>query len=75
MGILSGCYGGWTDGVISRALEVFIVVPFLLGALLLLALFRGRGSSENLIASVPPRRWRSRCSAGWSSPGTCGRRP
>ncbi|WP_205324776.1 ABC transporter permease [Glycomyces sp. YM15] len=54
MGILSGYYGGWTDAVISRALEVFMVVPFLLGALLLLALFRGRSSSEELIPAVAP---------------------
>ena len=40
LGLLAGYYGGWVDAVISRALEVFLVIPMLLAALLLLSLFR-----------------------------------
>ncbi|HEX2144166.1 MAG TPA: ABC transporter permease [Glycomyces sp.] len=54
LGLLAGFYGGWLDAVISRMLDVFIVVPLLLGAVLLLSLFRGRGSSGNLLETVAP---------------------
>ncbi|MGH8793967.1 MAG: ABC transporter permease [Stackebrandtia sp.] len=39
-GSLAGYYGGWVDAVISRILEIFMSVPFLLGAVLVIALFR-----------------------------------
>lgn len=39
-GLLSGYYLGWVDVVIGRAIEVFLVIPLLLAALLLLSLFR-----------------------------------
>ncbi|GAB4000323.1 hypothetical protein GCM10029992_31870 [Glycomyces albus] len=53
-GILAGYYGGVVDAIISRAVDVFIVIPLLLGAILLLSLFRGRGSPDNLIETVAP---------------------
>jgi ABC-type dipeptide/oligopeptide/nickel transport system permease subunit len=40
LGLLSGYYLGWVDTVISRTIEVFLVIPLLLAALLLLSLFR-----------------------------------
>ena len=40
LGLLSGYYLGWVDVVISRAIEVFLVIPLLLAALLMLSLFR-----------------------------------
>jgi ABC-type dipeptide/oligopeptide/nickel transport system permease subunit len=40
LGLLSGYYLGWVDAVVSRAIEVFLVIPLLLAALLLLSLFR-----------------------------------
>ena len=39
-GMLAGYYLGWVDVVVSRTIEVFLVVPLLLAALLLLSLFR-----------------------------------
>jgi peptide/nickel transport system permease protein/oligopeptide transport system permease protein len=54
LGVLAGYYGGWVDAAISRVLDVFIVVPFLLGAVLLLSLFRGRSGSGNVIEAVAP---------------------
>ncbi|WP_100446962.1 ABC transporter permease [Glycomyces xiaoerkulensis] len=54
LGILSGYYGGWVDAIISRALDVFIVIPLMMGAILLLSLFRGRGSSGGLLETVGP---------------------
>lgn len=40
LGLLAGYYLGWVDTLISRSIEVFLVVPLLLAALLLLSLFR-----------------------------------
>jgi len=40
MGILAGYYGGWIDGLLSRITDVFFALPFLLGAIVVLATFR-----------------------------------
>lgn len=40
VGIVAGYYGGWVDAVFSRAVDTFNSIPFLLGALLLLSMFR-----------------------------------
>ncbi len=40
LGLLAGYYLGWIDALISRSIEVFLVIPLLLAALLLLSLFR-----------------------------------
>jgi oligopeptide transport system permease protein len=40
LGLLAGYYLGWVDTVVSRTVEVFLVIPLLLAALLLLSLFR-----------------------------------
>ncbi|MDB1089700.1 ABC transporter permease [Streptomyces sp. ACA25] len=41
-GILSGYYGGWTDALVSRFIDVVAGLPFLLGAVVILALLRSR---------------------------------
>jgi oligopeptide transport system permease protein len=40
LGLLAGYYLGWADYLVSRTIEVFLVVPLLLAALLLLSLFK-----------------------------------
>ncbi|NUQ91123.1 MULTISPECIES: ABC transporter permease [Glycomyces] len=52
LGILAGYYGGWLDTLISRALDVFIVIPMLMGAVLILSLFRGRVSTDTLAETI-----------------------
>ena len=42
LGVVSGFYGGWTDTVISRVNDVFLGLPFILGAVVFLALLRDR---------------------------------
>ncbi|WP_435157997.1 ABC transporter permease [Amycolatopsis sacchari] len=42
LGTLAGYYGGFADAVISRLSEVFLGVPLLLGALVLLGVLRDR---------------------------------
>ncbi len=53
LGLLAGYYLGWIDAVISRSIEVFLVIPLLLAALLLLSLFRnvsvGSGTFNDIL--------------------------
>lgn len=54
LGSLSGYYGGWFDTIISRAVEVFYSMPFFLGALMMLTLFRDVSlGSGQLLAIIP----------------------
>lgn len=55
LGSLAGYYLGVVDALISRTLEVFLVIPFLLAALLVLTLFRGVDLGNNqVLALLPP---------------------
>ncbi|GLZ81084.1 peptide ABC transporter permease [Actinorhabdospora filicis] len=40
IGVLAGFYGRWVDAIFSRIVDIFSSVPFLLGSILLLAMFR-----------------------------------
>ena len=40
LGVLAGFYGGWVDAVISRLIDIVFALPFLLGALVILAMLR-----------------------------------
>lgn len=40
MGILAGYHGGWVDNLLSRVTDVFFGLPFVLGAIVVLATFR-----------------------------------
>jgi oligopeptide transport system permease protein len=48
LGILAGFAGGWVDGLLSRIGEVFFGLPFVLGAIVILTLFRNAGVSGAL---------------------------
>lgn len=52
-GLVAGYYLGWVDVLISRLIEVFLVVPLLLAALLMLSLFRnvdvGSGTFSDIL--------------------------
>jgi oligopeptide transport system permease protein len=41
-GTAAGWYGGWTDTIVSRITDIFFGLPFILGALVFLALFPTR---------------------------------
>lgn len=56
IGVLAGFYGGWIDTIFSRAVDVFNSIPFFLGAVLLLSLFRDvkiPGVGSRLGAIIP----------------------
>lgn len=52
LGLLAGYYLGWVDSLISRAIEVFLVIPLLLAALLLLSLFRNVSVGSGTFNSI-----------------------
>ena len=58
IGILSGYYGGWVDAVLSRLTDIFLGLPFLLGALTLLSLLPVRNVWTVVIALI---------AMGWTS--------
>jgi peptide/nickel transport system permease protein/oligopeptide transport system permease protein len=42
VGMLAGFFGGWTDAILSRVTDIFLGLPFLLGAIVFLTLLRTR---------------------------------
>lgn len=42
IGLLSGFFGGWLDAILSRVTDIFLSLPFLLGALVVLAMVSSR---------------------------------
>ena len=58
LGILSGFYGGWVDTLISRFTDIILGLPFLLGALVFLALLQQQNKKSVTIVLV---------ALGWTS--------
>lgn len=54
LGSLAGYYVGVVDAVVSRAVEVFLVVPLLLAALLVLSIFRNVEFGDGQFAALAP---------------------
>ncbi|GIJ81161.1 peptide/nickel transport system permease protein/oligopeptide transport system permease protein [Micromonospora phaseoli] len=40
LGLLAGYYGGWVDTIISRVMDIFFSLPFLLGAIVFLTVIK-----------------------------------
>ncbi|MBQ1053044.1 ABC transporter permease [Micromonospora sp. C51] len=40
LGLLAGYYGGWVDAIISRVMDIFFSLPFLLGAIVFLTVIK-----------------------------------
>jgi oligopeptide transport system permease protein len=54
LGSLAGFYLGIIDTIVSRAVEVFLVVPLLLAALLVLSIFRNVDLGDSQLAVLAP---------------------
>lgn len=58
LGIVAGFYGGWVDTVLSRITDIFLGLPFILGALVFLALLGSQNiwtvSLILIVLSWPP---------------------
>jgi oligopeptide transport system permease protein len=52
VGILTGYYGGWLDSIVSRVGDVFLGIPFILGALVLLSTFAGPDKNPGKIMII-----------------------
>lgn len=42
LGAMAGYYGGWVDAVVSRTVDIFFGLPFILAAIVILQLFEAR---------------------------------
>lgn len=51
LGIVAGFYGGWVDAIISRIVDIFFSLPFLLGAIVFLSLLKPNEVTEQ-VASI-----------------------
>ncbi|MFE7902991.1 ABC transporter permease [Streptomyces sp. NPDC057424] len=58
LGMLAGYFGGWIDSVISRIIDIFFGLPFLLGAMVVLNAFTERKEYVVILALA---------SLGWTS--------
>ena len=52
LGLLSGYLGGWIDNIISRLLDTFMAIPFIVLALAVLGVLGPRGSSRDSLISL-----------------------
>lgn len=44
IGALSGFFGGWVDTILSRLTDIFLALPILLGAIVVLQMFKTNDS-------------------------------
>ncbi|WEV53512.1 ABC transporter permease [Bifidobacterium sp. ESL0704] len=49
IGALAGFFGGWIDAVLSRFTDIFMAIPLLLGAIVVLQMFRTSGSVWKIV--------------------------
>ncbi|MDF7664101.1 ABC transporter permease [Bifidobacterium sp. ESL0763] len=49
IGALGGFFGGWVDAVLSRCTDIFMAIPLLLGAIVVLQMFRTSGSVWKIV--------------------------
>ncbi|GGP59848.1 ABC transporter permease [Saccharothrix coeruleofusca] len=54
LGLLAGFYGGWLDAVVSRIADIFVGVPFVLGAIVILTTLNAGGGAgaARIVAQV-----------------------
>lgn len=52
VGLLAGYYGGWLDGLLSRFSEIFLGLPFVLGAIVILTTLNSTSSAPDPVRIV-----------------------
>ena len=57
VGALAGFFGGWVDGLLSRITDIFFAIPMLLGAIVLLQMFRTSTSLWKIIFTLTLFGW------------------
>ena len=56
---MSGFFGGWVDGILSRLTDIFLALPILLGAIVVLQMFKTNGSIWKIILVMTLFGWTS----------------
>jgi ABC-type dipeptide/oligopeptide/nickel transport system permease subunit len=51
-GSVAGYYGGWTDTIIARLTDIWFVIPFILGGIVILSLFETRGVGQVILVLI-----------------------
>ena len=57
IGALAGYFGGWLDALLSRITDVFFAVPFVLAAIVVMQMFKGRSSILTVVAVLALFGW------------------
>lgn len=59
IGAFAGFFGGWLDAVLSRVTDIFMAIPLLLGAIVVLQMFRTSGSIWKIVLVLTLFGWTS----------------
>ncbi|MEE8738583.1 MAG: ABC transporter permease [Bifidobacterium sp.] len=59
IGAFAGFFGGWLDALLSRTTDIFMAIPLLLGAIVVLQMFRTSGSIWKIILVLTLFGWTS----------------
>ena len=59
IGALSGFFGGWVDTILSRLTDIFLALPILLGAIVVLQMFKTNDSIWKIILVMTLFGWTS----------------
>ena len=57
IGAIAGFFGGWVDAVLSRITDIFFAIPMILGAIVLLQMFRTSTSLWKIILTLTLFGW------------------
>ncbi|WP_236630916.1 ABC transporter permease [Bifidobacterium aemilianum] len=57
IGAVAGFFGGWVDAILSRVTDIFFAIPMLLGAIVLLQMFRTSGSIWKIVFTLTLFGW------------------
>ncbi len=57
IGALAGFFGGWVDAVLSRLTDIFLALPILLGAIVVLQMFKTSTSIWKLVLVITLFGW------------------
>lgn len=57
IGAIAGFFGGWVDALLSRLTDIFFAIPLLLGAIVVLQMFKTSGSIWKVILAMTLFGW------------------
>ena len=57
VGALAGFFGGWADTLLARITDVFFAVPFVLAAIVVMQMFKGRSSILTVVLVLAVFGW------------------